>query len=388
MMGAVPVITGLGVVSPVGGAVPEFWDSLLAGRQGFSEIPYFDASPYRNAKAGVVGDLEGPGELGRGAGYASAAVREALADASLDGLGEAGIVTASNFGASSRTEAALRSGGDTTGCEGFPSVTGMLCGEFGVPGPAITLSLSCASGAAAIACACDQIILGRAAAMVAVGYEEIAEIWYSGLSALRAITSDTIRPFDAERAGTLFGEGAGAMVIEDAERAAARGARVYARVAGYEMNNDAYHMTAPDPQGSGTRRVVESALAMAGMDPSGIDYVNAHGTGTEYNDRTETAVLKAVMGERAYRVPVVSIKSMVSHMMGAAGIVEAISCCLSMRDGMVPPTVGLVNPDPECDLDYCPGGAVKREVSAALSNSAGIGGTNCAVLMTRYGGEK
>ena len=212
---------------------------------------------------------------------------------------------------------------------------------------------------------------------------EIAEIWYSGLSALRAITSDTIRPFDAERSGTLFGEGAGAMVIEDAEHAAARGARVYARVAGYEMNNDAYHMTAPDPEGSGTRRAIECCLAMAGMEPSRIDYVNAHGTATEYNDKTETAVFKEVMGDHAYRVPVVSIKSMVSHMMGAAGIVEAISCCLSVRDGLVPPTVGLEKADPECDLDYCPEGCRKMEIGTVLSNSAGIGGTNCALLMTK-----
>ncbi len=387
-MSGIPVITGLGVVSPVGKSVSEFWDSLLAGRHGFSDIPYFDTSPYRNAKGGVVGDVEGSGELGRGAAYASAAVKEALEDASLEILDEAGIVTASNFGASARTETALGSGGSARDAEGYQSVTAKMCGDYGVSGPVIGLSLSCASGAAAIACACDQILLGRATTMVAVGYEEIAEIWYSGLSALRAITSDTIKPFDVDRSGTLFGEGAGAMVIEDAERAAARGARVYARVAGYEMNNDAYHMTAPEPEGGGTRRALESALEMAGMDASAIDYVNAHGTGTEYNDKTETAVFKAVMGAHAYQVPVVSIKSMVSHMMGAAGIVEAISCCLSIRDGMVPSTVGLVNPDPECDLNYCPGGFQKRDVSAALSNSTGIGGANCALLMTRYGGEK
>jgi 3-oxoacyl-[acyl-carrier-protein] synthase II len=376
-----PVVTGLGVVCPIGKTAPEFWAGLLAGRRGFSDIPYFDASQYRNSKAGVVGDVEGSDEAGRGTAYALAAVREALADARAEGEADRGIVAASNFGASAGIAPAVGGGEGWSDVDGFQSATARLCKETGISGPVISLSLSCASGAAAVACACDQIALGRARMMIAVGYEEISEIWYSGLSVLRAITADTIRPFDANRSGTLFGEGAGAVVLEEEQSARERGVPVYARVTGYEMNNDAYHMTAPDPKGSGTRRAVQKALATAGTDPGGIDYINAHGTGTRYNDKTETAVFKEVMGARAYEVPVVSIKSMVSHMMGAGGIVEAISCCLSIRDGVVPPTVGIETPDPECDLDYCSGGARKTDISVALSNSAGIGGANCVLLM-------
>jgi 3-oxoacyl-[acyl-carrier-protein] synthase II len=217
--------------------------------------------------------------------------------------------------------------------------------------------------------------------MIAVGFEEITESWYSGLSALHAITTDTIRPFDAERDGTLFGEGSGAVVLETAESAGARGAHVYGKVLGYEMNNDAYHMTAPDPRGDGTKRAMETALARAGIEPGGVDYVNAHGTGTPYNDKIETAALKEALGDYAYDLPVVSIKSMISHMMGAAGIVEAISCFLSIRDDIVPPTVGLTNADPECDLDYVAGTSRHASVSVALTNSSGIGGTNCALVL-------
>lgn len=361
-MGREIVVTGLGVVTPVGRSVPDFWDSLKAGRHGFSEIPYFDASQYRNAAAGVVGGTDRSEELGRSCAYALEASSQALEDSSLCGRAGTGIVAASNFG-------------------GFLSVLQKLVAEFDITGPAVSLSLSCASGAAAIACACDQILLGHADAMLVVGYEEITESWYSGLSALRAITTDTVRPFDAKRDGTLFGEGSGAVVLEAAESARTRGARIYGKVLGYEMNNDAYHMTAPDPQGDGTRRAMEAALARAGIEPGVVDYVNTHGTGTQYNDKIETAALKAVLGAHAYEVPVVSIKSMISHMMGAAGIVEAISCFLSIRDGVVPPTVGLANADPECDLDYVAGTSRPASISVALTNSSGIGGANCAIVV-------
>lgn len=364
------VVTGMGVVTPVGNGVDDFWDSLKTGRHGFTRIPYFDTSPYRNAAGGVVGPVGRSEELGRACAYAVESSRQAVEDSSMNGRSRLGIVAASNFG-----------NGDMSDLRGFNAILKELIGEFGITGPAISLSLSCASGAAAIACACDQILLGRADAMLAVGYEEISEAWYSGLSALRAITVETIRPFDVKRSGTLFGEGSGAVVLEAEESARNRGARIYGGILGYEMNNDAYHMTAPDPKGSGLKRAIEAALARAGIGAGDIDYVNAHGTGTQYNDKIETAALKDALGRHAYEVPVVSIKSMISHMMGAAGIVEAISCLLSIRDGVVPSTAGLENPDPECDLDYVKGDSRSMEVSTALSNSSGIGGTNCCLIL-------
>lgn len=361
-MGCEVVVTGLGVVTPVGCSLSDFWDSLKAGKQGFSEIPYFDASQYRNASAGVVGNTDRSEELGRSCAYASMALSQALEDSSLRERGGLGIVAASNFG-------------------GFLPVLRKLTDEFSITGPALSLSLSCASGAAAIASACDQILLGRAESMIAVGYEEITEAWYSGLSALRAITTDTVRPFDIKRDGTLFGEGSGAVILETAKSALKRGAHIYGKILGYEMNNDAYHMTAPDPRGDGIKRAMKTALSRGGIKAAEVDYVNMHGTGTRYNDRIETTALKEVLGPHAYEVPVVSIKSMISHMMGAAGIVEAISCLLTIRDGIVPPTVGLRNADPECDLDYVAGTSRRADISIALTNSSGIGGANCAVVI-------
>ncbi len=366
------VVTGLGVMTPIGLDVPTFWEGLKDGRCGFSEIPYFDAGQYRNVLAGVVTPPNGTETTGRAGGYALSACREAVDDAGLDELSSAGIVAASNFGASDGPEGA---GG------GFQQVLNDLQLGLGTQGPSFSVSLSCASGAAAVGCACEQITRGRAEVMIAVGYEEISELWYSGLSVLRAITSDTIRPFDVARSGTLFGEGSGAVVLESGERAAARGATVYGRISGWDMNNDAYHMSAPEPNGDGIARSMAAALAMAGRSAADVDYVNAHGTATVYNDKIETAAIKTALGGRAREIPVVSIKSMISHMMGAAGIVEVISTLLSIRDGVVPPTMGLENADPECDLDYVPSKARAVEVSCAVSNSSGIGGANCVIVM-------
>ncbi|NQT18993.1 MAG: beta-ketoacyl-[acyl-carrier-protein] synthase family protein, partial [Planctomycetes bacterium] len=259
-----------------------------------------------------------------------------------------------------------------------------LAEELGLAGPRINISLSCASGVAAIGYAVDLIRSGRARAAIACGYDELSFYAYSGLSALRAITPEIIRPFDKNRKGTIFSEGAGALVLEAIEPACERGADIYATVLGHAMNNDAYHMTAPDKSGRGIISVMKNALADAGADTDEVDHVNAHGTGTPFNDKTETTAVKEIFGERAYQIPITSMKSMMGHCMGASGALETIGAALTARDGIIPPTVNLETPDPECDLDYVPGEARRMSVRTVLCNSYGFGGTNAALVLRRW----
>jgi 3-oxoacyl-(acyl-carrier-protein) synthase len=246
------------------------------------------------------------------------------------------------------------------------------------------LSLSCASGTAALGYGADMIRAGRAVAMLTGGYDAISRFAWCGLSALRTMTRDEIRPFDRTRSGTLFSEGAAALLVEDAGHARARGARVYAEVCGAATNNNAHHLTAPCKDGAGSALVMRAALDDGGVPADEVDHVNAHGTGTPPNDVTETLAIKTVFGARARAVPVTSIKSMTGHMMGAAGSAEAIASILSIRDGIVPPTIHYANPDPECDLDVVANTARRVPVRTVLSNSAGIGGCNAAVVLRRW----
>ena len=227
----------------------------------------------------------------------------------------------------------------------------------------------------------DQIRLGRADAMVAGGYDELALFSYGGLCALRAVTPEVIRPFDKRRKGTIFSEGAGVVVVEALESAEQRGATIHAEVPGHAMNNDAFHMTAPDRKGRGIQAVMQAALADAVVSPDEIDHISAHGTGTLYNDKIETACIKAVFGDDAYDIPVVSVKSEMGHTMGAAGTLEVICSILTIRHQRVPPTINLEEPDPECDLDYVPGESRAHDVRTVLCNSYGIGGTNAAIVI-------
>jgi 3-oxoacyl-[acyl-carrier-protein] synthase II len=215
------------------------------------------------------------------------------------------------------------------------------------------------------------------------GYDALSRFAWSGLSVLRTMTRDAVRPFDRNRDGTIFSEGAGALVVEEYGHAVGRGARIHAEVAGFGLNNNAFHMTAPAKEGAGSADVMRMALADAGMAPEEIDHINAHGTGTKPNDVTETQAIKAVFGGHASRMPVTSIKSTIGHMMGAAGSVEAIASILTMRDGVIPPTTNYVEPDPECDLDYVVNVKRTAGVRAVLSNSAGIGGCNAAVIFRK-----
>jgi len=387
------VVTGMGAIAPNGNSVAEFWEGLVAGRSAIAPITRFDASPFRNGLAGEVKDFAMPeGETSRARAYALAAIEQAIADSRLDAeaLETAGLVLATNFGGCDAAERFLsaRSRGETPQAEWFddydfqsPAVAAAR--RWGIRGPMAVLSLSCASGVAALGYATDLIRQGRAETVITGGFDELSRLSYAGLSALRAITPEMIRPFDKNRKGTLFAEGAGALVLESLESATRRGATIHAEVLGHAMNNDAYHMTAPDKSGRGIIAVMRAAVADAAIPPAEIQHINAHGTGTQYNDKIETAAIKAVFGDHAYRLTVTANKSMVGHTCGAAGALEAICTIRTIQTGIVPPTINYETPDPECDLDYVPNQARETEVRAALCNSYGIGGTNAAIVLAR-----
>jgi 3-oxoacyl-(acyl-carrier-protein) synthase len=383
------VITGLGAVSPLGRGVPALWDGLVAGRRALRPLTLFPATGLRNS---LAGEVEGypppePGGDSRALRFLLDAAAEAAADAGLSAGAfdphRAGIVTGTNFGGIGAAEPVLAGkAADLSGYE-FAALTSRAAAQVGLCGPALTLSLSCASGAAALVVALDLVRAGRADVVLASGYDELSLHCLAGLSALHAVSGSDITPFDANRSGTIFGEGAGVLVVEEAEHARGRGARAWCALAGGAVNNDAYHMTAPEKEGKGIQKLMRLALADAGLAPEEVDHINLHGTGTKYNDLIETRAIKSVFGERAGKLVLTANKSMIGHTMGAAGSHESICAVKSLVEGLVPPTVGLTRPDPECDLDYCPGAARKVEIRAALKNSYGIGGTNACVAFRK-----
>jgi 3-oxoacyl-(acyl-carrier-protein) synthase len=391
------VVTGMGAIAPNGNSVREFWEALCAGHCAIAPITHFDASPFRNANGGEVRnfDLPEPG-ASRANAYALAAIGQAIADARLEGdaLREAGIVLATNFGGGEHGERflAARLHGEVPepgwfAQYSFHAAAVEAAARLGLAGPMAVLSLSCASGVAAIGYAADLVREGRCARVIAGGYDELSRLSYSGLSALRAITPEIIRPFDKNRNGTIFSEGSGVVVVESLDSARRRGAPIHAEILGHAMNNDAFHMTAPDQSGKGIMAVMQSALDDAGVQPGDVQHINAHGTGTQYNDKIETAAIKAVFGPHARQLTVTANKSMIGHTCGAAGTLESICTIRTIQTGIVPPTIHLETPDPECDLDYVPGQARRQDVRLALCNSYGIGGTNAAIVLARYEGN-
>lgn len=387
----------MGAVSCVGCGVQAYWRALTEGRYGIRPITRFDASEHRIKHAGEVQgftiDPRGPDPAIQ---FLLAACREALTQAEQTGRpmdrGRVGVVTATNFGA---METAAKTVLHPNPAElprelvrqvPLSAAASMVRREFDLRGPVAVLSLSCASGNAAIGYALDLIRSGAADAMLACGFDAISELVWSGLGALRTMTPDVLRPFDRRRDGTVFSEGAAALLLESEAAARPRGAQPLAEVLGHAMNNNAFHLTHPDKGGRGLARAMSAALADAELALERIDYVSAHGTGTKFNDSIETRAIKRVLGDHAYRVPVNSVKSMVGHSMGAASSLEAIAAVMTIRESVVPPTIHLEEPDPQCDLDYVPNKAVEREVRFCLSNSSGIGGPNSVVVLGRYEG--
>lgn len=399
------LITGLGLVCCLGQDVPTFWRRLVAGESGIGPITRFPTEGLRNPHGGEVRDWQAPSwlpqasSLDRATQFALAAAEEAWRDAGLPTPGEGkeeprwGAVLATNFGGGDSWELFFEGMEEDTPEEAeallreflFQAAARQVAERFGLRGPLWSLSNSCSSGASAIGLATDLLRRGEADLLLAGAYDSLSQSNLAGLNALRVITPEKVRPFDKNRSGTLFGEGAAVLVLEREDHALRRGARPYAEVLGSSMDNNAYHMTAPDPGGRGIIHALRLALRDAGLAPEEIDYINAHATGTQYHDKEEAGAILAVFGEHARRVPVSSIKAATAHPMAAAGAVEAIACVLALREGLLPPTLNYETPDPECPLDVVPNEARPWRGRTVLSISAGIGGNNGVVVLRREG---
>jgi 3-oxoacyl-[acyl-carrier-protein] synthase II len=337
--------------------------------------------------------------MGRASQFATAAARLAIADAQLDvstlDPERAGVSMGTTSGEPHEIERfddhVVAATLDRIGPEFITSypchvIPACVAGEVGFAGVNMTIPTACAAGNYAIAYACDVLRAGRADVMLAGGADAFSRITYTGFARLGAIAPDICRPFDRNRKGMIPGEGAAVLVLEPLAQALARGARIYAEVAGYGLSCDAHHITAAHPEGQGAARAMEKALAHCGMQPDQISYISAHGTGTPTNDQRETVAVKRVFKEAAYRTPISSIKSMLGHTMGAASAIEAAACALAIFSDRIPPTMHLEEPDPECDLDYVPNAAREHTVHIAMNNAYAFGGNNSSVILKKCEG--
>ncbi len=408
------VITGIGLVTPVGNDKETTWESLVAGRSGVAPITRFDASQQRTRIAAEVKDFPAekyvsPKErkhLELLVQYGIAAAEMALDDAALTiadheahragvitGVGMGGLPTIERY-----HEILLKKGPRRISPFFIPMVipnmvSGHISMRANTKGPNLALSTACAAGTHAVGEAFHKIAYGGADIMITGGAESvICPIVVGGFAAAKALSTsnDTpetaSRPFDRDRNGFIISEGAGMLILESLDHARDRGAEIYAEIVGYGLTSDAYHITAPPADGEGAARCMAMALNDGGLNPEDVDYINAHGTSTPLNDRCETAAVKTVFGDHARRLQISSTKSMIGHMLGGAGGVEAAFTALTIHSGVIPPTINYENPDPDCDLDYVPNSARESTVRAAISNTFGFGGTNAVVAMKRFTG--
>ena len=389
-------LTGLGVISPLGLDADRFWQRLIAGESGIAPLSKLPTQGLRNPNGGEVRDFDwnnygDDGDCDEASQFAFAAALQAANDANLsdEARARAGLVFATNFGGAASWEACcdIAREGDTdaeTFAQFLPDdAVNYTARRFDSSAPRVTLSNACSSGTHAIGMAADWIRLGRCDIAIAGGFDGLGLSTLAGLSILRTISPDEIRPFDARRNGTIFGEGAAMVVLESETSMRARAATPIAEFLGWSVSNNAHHLTAPDKGGAGLALSMKNALRNASVEAAQIDYINAHGTGTQYNDAAETQAIKAVFGAHAHELAISSIKAATSHTMGAAGALEAIACALALRDGVLPPTLNLEENDPECDLDYLPLQARARNIEYALSNSSGIGGNNASLILKK-----
>jgi 3-oxoacyl-[acyl-carrier-protein] synthase II len=402
------VVTGLGVVTSIGHDVPAFWAGLIAGKIGVDRVTLFDPSAFAcqigaEVRNWDVNQLMDPKEARRNDRYTHfgfVAAKQAVADSGLDmakeDVDKVGVIIGSGIGGMHTYETQLKilydRGPRKVSPFTIPSLIGNMCSglvaiELGARGPNFGMVSACATGTHSLGEAAHAIRRGDADVMVAGGSEAaITPFAYASFCSMKAMStrndqpSTASRPFDKNRDGFIMGEGAGILVLESLEHARARGARIYCELAGYAATCDAYHITQPDPEGKGLSMAMRRALASAGASPGSVDYINAHGTSTPYNDKYETLAIKKVFGEHAFRVPVSSTKSMTGHLLGAAGGIESVICVKTIEKGIVPPTMNLEEPDPDCDLDYVPNSARQVRVRTVLSNNLGFGGQNASVV--------
>lgn len=404
------VVTGMGAVTPLGIGVEATWEGLRSGRSGISKISHFDASDFSSQIAGEVNGFDPadwlePREVrhtDRFTQFAVAASKMAVEDAALDfertDPDRVGVLIGSGIGGTATWEEQhtilMTKGPGRISPFFIPMMildiaSGQVAMTFGVRGPNLGLATACATSAHAIGEASEIVKRGDAEVMIAGGSEAaVCPLAVAGFCSMRALSrrndepERASRPFDRDRDGFVMAEGAGVVVLEELEHARRRGAQMHGEVIGYGSSGDAYHITQPSPDGYGMALAMESALRDANISPDDVDYINAHGTATPTGDPAETRALKRVFGARAGSIPCSSTKSMTGHLLGAGGAVEAIACILAIRDGVVPPTINLDIPDPECDLDYVPLEARAHAVEVAMSNSFGFGGHN-AILVLR-----
>ena len=403
------VVTGLGVVSPIGLGVGEFWESLVKGRSGvrvverFRDCTSWIAGTVEDFNADVYMSKKDVKKTDRFTQLAHAAAVMAVEDANLhfeqEDRERVGVIVGSGVGGLGTIENQFQVLMEKGPRRISPFLVPMLIGNmasgyisihYGLRGPNITPVTACATGTHAIGEAYRLIQRGDADVMIAGGSEApLTRLAVSGFCAARALSTrndepqKASRPFDRQRDGFVMGEGSGVVVLESEAHALSRGATIYGELAGYGMSGDGYHMTTPDPEGRGAYLCMQRALIDADISPETVDYVNAHGTSTKYNDRVETQAIKKLFGDHAYLLAVSSTKSMVGHLLGAAGGVEIVATLLSMKHGIIPPTINYEEADPDCDLNYVPNEACSRQVDTAISNSFGFGGTNACLVVRR-----
>jgi 3-oxoacyl-[acyl-carrier-protein] synthase II len=390
------VVTGMGVISPIGTGTDVFWQALLAGRSATAEVTRFDTTKYDTHKAAeVIGaevELQHPAleTAARSTRFAATAAQMAVEDAAaLSDMSPTriGVCFGMVIGNRPLVERFCPKPGQPVSCADpepwlDPAAVSRLPAlMLGLKGPNVALPNACAAGNVAVAHATELIASGRCDGMVAGGADEVSEAMFMMFNSFHGLAPEVVAPFDANRDGMMLGEGAGALFLESADSASARGARVYGQVLGHASLCDAYHMTAPHPEGRGAIRCMRSALDMAGLRPEEVDYVSAHGTATPANDVVEAQAIRRVLGDAADSVPVSSIKGMVGHMQGAASVVEAISCLMAIRDGIVPPNANLRDLDPQCPINVVSDGPRRHSVEVALNNAFGFGGNvSCVAL--------
>lgn len=405
------VVTGLGCVSPVGNTVNETWSALVAGKSGAAPITHFDASRHKTKFAAEVKGFDGAAMFGarearkmdRFTQFATAATLEALAQAKLtideSNRDRVGILIGSGIGGITtlleEVETMRERGPDRISPFLIPmmisdSAAGMIAIRVGARGPNMSLATACATGTNAVGESAEMIRRGAADVMIAGAAEAaILSVTMAGMNVMGALSSrnddpeKASRPFDKNRDGFLMGEGGAVMILESLEHAQARGVEIICEFSGYGTSDDAYHISAPAENGAGAVISMQLALKDAGLSAADIDYINAHGTSTALNDKSETAAIKIVFGEQAYKISISSTKSMTGHLLGASGTLEAVVCAQAIREGLIPPTINYETPDPVCDLDYVPNQARRQQVNHAMSNSFGFGGHNATLILSR-----
>lgn len=406
------VVTGMGIVSPCGNNLQENWENIINGVSGIDYITRFDTSDFPTKIAGEVKNLNPEDYVDKKDAkrydlfliYAMAATKMAMEDSGLkiteDFAERVGVMVGAGMGGLLTIEkyhAALMEGGPRKISPFFIPYSivnmapGLISMEYGAKGPNLSVVTACATSTHNIGEAFECILRGDADVMIAGGAEgTITPLAIGGFCAMKALSNRNdepkraSRPFDKDRDGFVMGEGAAILVVEELEFAKKRGAKIYAEIVGYGLSSDAYHMTQPAPDGEGAYRCMKMAVSDAKISPDDIDYINAHGTSTYYNDLFETIAIKRLFGERAYKIPVSSTKSMTGHLLGAAGAVEAIYTIMAIKNNIVPPTLNYETPDGECDLDYVPGKAREVNIRYAMSNSFGFGGTNSSLVFKKF----